>query len=298
VTGPTHVPVPGADVGPEADAEPGRDRLKWLVEILTPTGIFVGLLYYFGYVTTAAWFRYFGLELSQVDLSQQAVVLQSVAALYLPVGALVVLGLGLLLVRRAEIALLASGWRPVLVRRLGAATVLVGAVLLVRAVLGVVVPDISRTETLAASPLALCAGVLLVIGGLDAVRGAGRGAPAVARPLPVRAAVAVLVVMGLFWATNSVAAAYGRGRAADFARTLPSRPAVVVDVPERLFLVRGAVEETKLAEDASTYRYRYRNLRLLAASRGRLYLATADWRVGDGTVVVLPEDGVRLQFLG
>ncbi|TGN64363.1 hypothetical protein EXE59_10640 [Nocardioides eburneiflavus] len=288
---------PERGAGADADAEAETDRLKWLVEILAPTGVFVGLLYYFGYVTTAAWFRYFGLELGQVDLAQQAVVLQSIAALYLPVGALVVLGLGLLLVRRAEIAVLASGWRPVLVRRVGAAAILVGAVLLVRAVLGVVVPDISRTEILAASPLALCAGVLLVVGGLDAVRSAGRGAPVGTRSLPVRAAIVVLVVMGLFWATNSVAAAYGRGRAADFARTLPSRPAVVVDVPERLFLVRGAVEETKLADDALTYRYRYRNLRLLAASRGRLYFATADWRVGDGTVVVLPEDRVRLQFL-
>jgi hypothetical protein len=283
---------------PGADAEPEADRLRWMVEILAPTGIFVGLLYYFGYVTTAAWFRYFGLELGHVDLSQQAVVLQSIAALYVPVGALVVLGLGLFLARRAQIALLASGWRPVLVSRVGAAMVLLGETLIFRAVLGVVVPDISRTETLAASPLALCAGVLLVIGGLDAIRGAGKGAQIVPRPLPVRAAVAALVVMGLFWATNSVAAAYGRGRAADFARTLPSRPAVVVDVPERLFLVRGAVEETRLAvEDASTYRYRYRNLRLLAASRGRIYLAPADWRVGDGAVVVLPEDGVRLQFL-
>lgn len=46
---------------PGADAEPEADRLRWMVEILAPTGIFVGLLYYFGYVTTAAWFRYFGL---------------------------------------------------------------------------------------------------------------------------------------------------------------------------------------------------------------------------------------------
>ena len=54
--------------------------------MLAPTGILVGLLYYFGYVTTDAWFRYFGLELSQVRLPQQAIVLQSIAALYLPVG--------------------------------------------------------------------------------------------------------------------------------------------------------------------------------------------------------------------
>jgi hypothetical protein len=279
---------------PESDS----DRLTWLVEKLTPTGILVGLLYYFGYVTTDAWFRYFGLELAEVDLSQQAVAMQSIAALYLPVGALIVLGLGLHLARRAGRAVLASGWRPSLVRKAGALAVLAGAAFLVRALLGVLVPDISRTEPLATSPLSLCAGVLLVVGGIAGIRGSTTRAPLEPLPFHVKALVAGLVVLGLFWATNSVAAAYGRGRAADFARTLPGRPAVVVDVPERLFLVRGEVEETRLsAEEGVSYRYRYRNLRLLAASQGRLYLAPADWRAGDGTVVVLPGDGVRLQFL-
>ncbi len=110
--------------------------------------------------------------------------------------------------------------------------------------------------------------------------------------------VGALVVLGLFWATNSVASAYGRGRAMDFARTLPDRPAVVLDTKERLFLVNGGVEETALPTDGdATYRYRYRNLRLIAASEDRLYVAPADWRRGAGTVVVLSSDDVRLQFL-
>ena len=281
-----------------SDPQPGTDRLKWLAEILTPTGIVVGLLYYFGYVTTDAWFRYFGLELSQVQLPQQTIVLQSIAALYLPVAALLALGLGLYVARRTIDALLDGGWRPKVMRKAGAAAVLAGAALLVRALIGVFVPEVARTEPIAMSPLSLCAGVLLLAGGVNVLRRTKRKGAAPGRPLWSTLVVGALVVLGLFWATNSVAGAYGRGRAMDFARTLPDRPAVVLDTRERLFLVNGDVEESALTTEAdAAYRYRYRKLRLLAASEGRLYLVPATWRRGAGTVVVLPDDGVRLQFL-
>ena len=280
-----------------SDPESGTDRLKWWIDVLAPTGILVGLLYYFGYVTTDAWFRYFGLELSQVRLSQQAIVLQSIAALYLPVGALLILGSGVYLTRRTIDALLNRGWRPKVMRNLGVAALVVGVLLLVRALIGIFVPDVARTEPIALSPLSLCAGVLLFAAGLDVVRRTAQPTEARRRPRATLV-VGALVVLGLFWATNSVASAYGRGRAMDFARTLSDRPAVVLDTKERLFLVNGGVEETALPTDGdATYRYRYRNLRLIAASEDRLYVAPADWRRGAGTVVVLSSDDVRLQFL-
>ncbi len=281
-----------------SDAPSGGERWKWWAEFLTPTGIVVGLLYYFGYVTTDAWFRYFGLDLGQVQLPQQSIVLQSVAALYLPVAALLALGLAVYSVRRTTDALLASRWRPRVVYAAALLGVLVGAALLVRALVGVFDPEVSRSETIAMSPLSLCAGVLLVAGGIRAAGRARRPGCTPNRSLWSTLLVGGLVVLGLFWATNSVAGAYGRGRATDFARTLPDRPAVVVDTRERLFLVASDVEESalKTAADAD-YRYRYRNLRLLAASEGRLYLVPAGWRRGAGTVVVLPGDAVRLQFL-
>jgi len=281
-----------------SNPEPAVDRLRWLAEILTPTGIVAGLLYYFGYVTTDAWFRYFGLELSQVGLPQQAIVLQSIAALYLPVGALLALGLGVYAVRRTISALLELGWRPKVMQRIGVAAVLGGIALLVRALVGVFVPNVARTEPIAMSPLSLCVGVLLVSGGVKVLRPPGGTRAGSARPLWSSLVVGALVVLGLFWATNSVAGAYGRGRAADFARNLTSRPGVVLDTRDRLFLVSGDVEESALTTEVdAAYRFRYRNLRLLAASDGRLYLVPANWRRGAGTVVVMPDDGVRLQFL-
>jgi hypothetical protein len=281
-----------------AEQEQGTDRLRRWVEILTPTGILVGLLYYFGYVTTDAWFRYFGLELSQVQLPQQAIILQSIAALYVPVGALLLLGLGVYLVRRRVDGLLETGWRPRLMRIAGPVAIALGVLLLVRALIGVLVPDVSRTEPIALSPLCLCAGVLLIAGGTDVMRRTRRAPRPVKRPDWTIMVMGALLVLGLFWATNSVASAYGRGRAMDYARTLGSRPAVVVDTKERLFVVQGDVEETQLsAAEGADYRYRYRNLRLLASSQDKLYLAPADWRPGAGAVIVLPDSGVRLQFL-
>ena len=281
-----------------SDTQSSTERLKWWAEFLTPTGVVVGLLYYFGYVTADAWFRYFGLDLSQVQLPQQTLVLQSIGALYLPVGALLGLGLAVHAVRRAIDSLLQRGWRPKTMRMAGAAAVVVGAALVARALVGVFVPEVARTEPIATSPLSLCAGVLLVAGGLDIRRRTGRSEPAPTRPLWSTLVVGSLVVLGLFWATNSVAGAYGRGRALAFARSLPDRPAVVLDTRERLFLVNGDVEESALTtEPDAAYRYRYRRLRLLAAAEGRLYLVPASWRRGAGTVVVLPDDGVRLQFL-
>lgn len=281
-----------------ADPDPEADRLTWLLEILTPTGILVGLLYYFGYVTTDAWFRYFGLELSHVELSQQAIVLQSIAALYLPVGALLVLALGVHLARRAIDSLVSQKWRPRMLRRGGIVAVAAGGVLLVRALVGLLIPDVARTERLATSPLSLCFGVIVLAGGIDVVRRTRAGAAPPPTTFRVKAIISGVVVLGLFWATNSVAAAYGRGRAVEFAETLPDRAGVVVDTPERLFLVSGDVEETRLPPSGTTaYRYRYRNLRLLAVSQGRIYLAPSDWHVDDGTVIVLPGDRVRLQFV-
>lgn len=276
----------------------GTDRLRWWAEILTPTGILIGLLYYFGYVTTYAWFQFFGLELSLVDLPQQAIVLQSVAALYLPVGALVTLGVFVYVARRGVLTLLGRGWRPATMRVGGFIAVGVGAALIVRALVGIFVPDVSRTEPIATSPLSLCAGTLLMVGGFEVVGRTGESGRPPHRPTWSTVLAVALVVLGLFWATNSVAAAYGRGRAQAFADTLPRRPAVVLDTPERLFLASDRVEETALSdEQGAAFRYRYRNLRLLAASQGRLYLAPDDWRRGAGTVVVLQADQVRMQFL-
>lgn len=107
----------------------------------------------------------------------------------------------------------------------------------------------------------------------------------------------LIVALGLFWATNSLAAAYGRGQAVDFVSRLPARPQVTLDSTERLYLPPEAAEYTLPAEPGQRFRYRYRNLRLLVASDDRLFLLPAVWRPRDGVVLVVQQsDSIRIRL--
>lgn len=112
-----------------------------------------------------------------------------------------------------------------------------------------------------------------------------------------RVATAVLLVAGLFWMANGFAALYGKGRAEDDVRALPRRPEVVLDTTDPLDFPAG-VTETQLPADAGDFRYRYRGLRLLVESGGRLFLVPAVWDQDlSRAVVVEYGESVRLQLI-
>ncbi|MEU3462836.1 hypothetical protein ABZ721_23180 [Streptomyces sp. NPDC006733] len=108
--------------------------------------------------------------------------------------------------------------------------------------------------------------------------------------------VAVIVVAGSFWTANSFAAAYGRGRALDDAASLEHRPEVVLYTKEPLRDLPAGVEQTKIpAAEKDSYRFRYRGLRLLVESNGRLFLVPARWTAGSSETLVVPyDDSVRI----
>jgi hypothetical protein len=84
------------------------------------------------------------------------------------------------------------------------------------------------------------------------------------------ALVLVVVAVSLFWTTATVAQWSGRGLAMAQARSLDRLPSVIVDTKERLFLRSPGIEETALpAAPGQTFRYRYRNLRLLVHGNDR-----------------------------
>lgn len=117
------------------------------------------------------------------------------------------------------------------------------------------------------------------------------------RPVVLMIVLVGIATLGLFWATNSFAAAYGRGRAHQVAAALHTRPAIVLDTKERLYVTLPGVTETALAkEEGQTFRFRYRGLHVLIAAGGRLFLVPAQWNDMAGTVVVPYSDTVRIQF--
>jgi uncharacterized membrane protein YidH (DUF202 family) len=180
----------------------------------------------------------------------------------------------------------------------------VGFALFARGVAGVAIPELSRNDFLV-TPACL---------GLGSVLGAyGRWLWLRLREIedpndnPTRlpwsgivnlVLVVLLVVLSLFWATTNYAREYGRGRAAEYAHQLAVRPGVTVFSADRLFLHGPGVMETALAaEEHTSYRYRYRGLRLLTEAHGRLILLPGNWTRTDGSAIVLADsDKIRVEF--
>jgi hypothetical protein len=274
-------------------------RVRLFTSILAPTTVLTALLFYFGYVTTAAEYGYFGISMGSLDLSYQALLLNSVGALYVPLGLLFLVVLG---------GLWAHLWFSGTIRaraprrsrsRVGLLMVGLGALVFLRGVVGVVVPSIARSEWIAVTPACLGLGIVVLAYGRGVLTGPGGDSrPRTWADTAGTVMVCGVVVLSLFWAANSFAAAYGRGHAASIAEYLDKRPAVVLDTVDRLFVTYPGVVERSIPGAADrTYRYRYRGFRLLVEANGRLFLLPEHWRVGDGATVVLQsDDDIRLQF--
>lgn len=277
------------------------ERLRAVAGVVAPTTLIAALLYYYGYVTTYTRFAYFGVDLSTLGMSTQDLALRSVAALYVPIAALLAAGLAGYWLHNAASTALARGQRTKLLRRGGWLAIAAGAALLIRAVVGIVYPSIARNEFPGITPLSLGLGALLIAYGRHLVvsTSADQNRSPQRRTLEwiSWALVSGIAVLSLFWLTNSFAGAYGRGQADVDSRELTRRPNVTLDTKERLYLRYPGVDETQLpSEDGQEFRYRYRGLRLLIESDDRLFLIPERWREG-GEVLVLPHDNeVRVQF--
>jgi len=286
---------------PDADSTFER-RLRLFTSVAAPTTVIAALLFYFGYVSTTAEFAWFGISLGSLDLSYQDVLLRSVGVMYVPLGIVLVVTLVCLWVHAATTSARVSGHHETALRRLALGAVVLGAALFVRGIVGVAVPGVAHNETLAATPLCLGSGVVLVAYGRALRQSLGipvasaRGARWV--EVAARVAVAGIVVIALFWASNTFAAAYGAGRGRAIAAELESRTAVVLDTTERLYATYAGLSEEALPDSAEqTFRYRYLGLRLLIESHDRLFLVPVGWTTGDGAVLVVADDErVRVQF--
>lgn len=301
------LPPPVERDAPSSETSGESSVERWIritTSVLAPTTVLTALLFYFGYVETTAEYRHFGITLGTLGLSTQDLVLRSVAALYVPLGALLVLLLAMTWVHHTVSRRLSAGTSTTALRRWGLALVLLGAAAFARGVLGVVIPELARTEPVAVSPMSLALGTIAAAYGAELRR---RTAPdrgdARAAAWPRRATLAFtagLVTLSLFWATNSFAAAYGRGRALEIASRLEDRPRVTLDTAERLFVISPddslGVTEARLepVEEGQRLRFRYTGLRLLVEAQGRMFLLPDRWNIDAGyTLVIRVGDDVR-----
>ncbi|WP_329331652.1 hypothetical protein OG866_02505 [Streptomyces sp. NBC_00663] len=300
-------PVAEPEEEPEsaADQLPVSTRVRKLAEAIGPTTLATALLVYFGYVATRARYEYFGVPLDMTGLSNQDLMLQGLEVVYVP-AALMFLGILTCVGIHAFVKWLLAHdtGSGVSTNRalLAYLIILIGMLLIARALIGMFHPDSNTSVVIGATPLSLAIGPAAVAYGVW-VYAQQRGRPLLSQRLARNGALAAvgLFIAGLFWASTQLAWAYGTGRGEEDAAELVDRPEVVIDTKDPLDGLPTGVTETPLdakGKDAGAYHHRYAGFRLLLSSGGRLFLVTPDWMLGRDRTVVLPYgDDVRVQLL-
>jgi hypothetical protein len=293
--------APGQTARPSSSGLPQLTRI--LGAIVAPTTLLTSLLFYFGW-SRAYWFYiYFGVNSTLLDLTTRDYVQVSLDALFVPMtvvafaGLLVLWGHAMLRIRLTA----GSEPRPLRVGTLAMAAA--GAVLATAGLWSVFAPT-RLDRYLAAAPLSLAVGVvLLVYAGhlwrLLTVANAPAGRAAEPQWVAVAewAVVFVLVGLSLFWAATDYSAAVGRSRAQQAVAALPGEPDAVVYSERSLSLHAPGVRETRCHDPEAAYRYRYDGLKLLLQSGGQYLFLPAGWTPGNGVAVLMPRsDTLRLEF--
>ncbi len=263
--------------------------------VLGQLGVVTALAFYFGWVRTYAYLRYFGLDTSVVDFSTTDYALRSVSAAYWPL-----MCLGLLVV----LALAADPWIRAALAGAGAqgGRYLALAALAGVGMLGVVVAGLLDVwifpRSIPVIPLLLTAGLAVIAysWALHSARHVGRGAAVLGKTQVV--ALVGLIAGGLFWAWGSHASNVGEVAARDDAEHLPYEAEVLIFSAQRLGLAGPGVDVDPIGDEDSVHRFRYTGLRLLLRSGDRYFLLAKEWQPGRDSVFVLSEsDQVRLEFV-
>lgn len=296
---------PAEEPEPSDGQQPVSARVRQLAEAIGPTTLATALLVYFGYVATRARYQYFGVPLDMTGLSNQDLMLQGLEVVYVP-AALLFLGVltcvGIHAFVKWTLARNTGDDASTTRALLAYLIILVGVLLIARAVIGMFVQDSDTSVVFGATPLSLAIGPAAVTYGVW-VYTQQRGRAPLPRRLARNGALCALglFIAGLFWASTQLAWAYGTGRGEEDASRLELRPEVVIDTKEPLDGLPTGVTATRLdgsEKEGSAYRHRYEGLRLLLASGGRLFLVTPDWELGRDRTIILPYgDDIRVQLM-
>jgi hypothetical protein len=292
--------------------------VRSVATVIAPATALSALLFYFGYVSSRSQYEYFGIDVDTVGLGTQDYIMRSPQPLLVPMLVLTLAGIGVL-------ALLAQTRRWVNAARPGAAEETAvttrrtrqlrqlahGCLTAGLAVLGaglvllvIYVRVRGWTYYPLVTPLLTGTGAALIAYGSQVRELLRRTTgpvpaddPALLLHRSSRALVIVVVVVSVFWTTATVAQWSGRGLARQQALELDRLPSVILDTKERLYLRSPGIDEKALElSDGQTFRYRYRNLRLLIHGNDLMFLVPNKWSASNSTLVVRMDDSVRVQF--
>jgi heme/copper-type cytochrome/quinol oxidase subunit 2 len=273
--------------------------------VVAPITIISALLFYFGYVSSRAQYAYFGIDVDTIGLSTQDYAMRSPQPLLVPLLVLVMIAVALVALHLWVTAWLGRA-RPERARIVTHRALYIGLVILAAGItliiLYPVLADWPYYNLVTPIIVAVGAGVVAYSWRLvsrlppqpDALPSPA-GSPALRRMGLVL--LCVLVAATLFWSTATIAQWSGRGLARQDARHLDDLPRVILDTKERLYISDPFIKETALpASEGQTFRYRYRNLRLLIQGKDRMFLVPDAWSASDSTLVVPLDDSVRVRF--
>lgn len=289
--------APPSDEGAATEPEPPASALVQVGRIfgtvVAPTTLFTAVFYYFGWMFSFWFFDYFGVNSTLLGLTSSDYLIRSVDGLFVPMtvlgcAALVALWVHRLLRDRV------AGAHPRVFRAVVPGIAATGLLLAVAGLASVFTTTILDRH-LAAAPLCLAAGVLLLkyAVGLGRAEQAGTAWTAVAE----WAAVFALVGVSLFWAATDYSSAVGRTRARQFAEELSTYPAVVLYSERSLSLSHAGVREIRCDDGEAAYRFRYDGLKLVLQAANQYLFLPERWTPAGGAAVLLPRtDSIRLEF--
>jgi hypothetical protein len=300
---PEHPPEEPAEVPAEEpdtlDATEALPRLlKIAGEVVAPATLLTALLFQFGRLHSAGYFRHFGVNWSVLDLTTTDFLIVGADGLFIPLAGAGVLALVLLWTHRLVVGRMAAGSRDRALRAVAPGAGVVGAVLVALALLDLLTSIRLFWGDSEVGGLALAIGVLLVVYALRLVRVA-RHAPqrSASSELAEWGAAFLLVSVGLYWAVGSYAFGVGIGRAQQLQNALPTQPAAVLYSERSLSLGVDGVTEVRCEDPDAAYRFRYDGLRLVRQAGNQYLLVAATWTRATGTAVLIPRGaGVRLEF--
>ncbi|MGB8384678.1 MAG: hypothetical protein WCG47_26125 [Dermatophilaceae bacterium] len=245
---------------------------------------------------------YLGVPESVLSYTTQDYLVRSADALFRPLLALAALALITVWGYRILRGLTSEKTWDRIVRLLIPAAILTGMTLLAVAAHGAL-----RIDPYSAHPyvpgVCLATGVVLLDAGLRAIPRISDSdeTKPTTRPAPARViswgATFVLVSIGLFWATQTYAAAVGTARAQAIEAKLTTWPDAVLYSAKRLNLGAPGVYETECQDPQAAYRYRYDGLKLIIQSGDNYLFLPETWTYNDGVALIVRQDtGLRLEF--
>jgi hypothetical protein len=302
---PAGAPVDASPAGAASSEATVLRVVQSMGAVIGPTALITALLFYFGWAKADAFARYFGLDVSLFGLSTQDYLLQSIRAVFVPLGVVLIAGLGLLSAHRTVVHLLERDPSRALWRRVAGALAAAGTVSFVFG-LATYAERFPSDAQLVVTPMSLMLGVGLLGYAVLVARRTRRaqhrhasappgpsGGPGLSLIL-----VSMLLAVGLVWAVSAYAEVKGREEGEHVHDQLEFQPGVVVYSARRLHIAGPGVAEAELAEAESAYAFRYDGLKLLFHSRGRYFLVPASWSLTSGTTIVLQDnDSLRLEFV-